>query len=74
MYIYIYIYIQFKYNDRPTQSVETSSPVQALSARNTMDHLAWTVGTGIPYARGTSVSHSGYLAHRNSKSETRGKE
>ena len=36
-----------------------------------MHDLAWTIGTRIPCTR--SVSHTGYLAHGNSKSETRGR-
>ena len=35
------------------------------------DHLAWTIGDGDPMHR--CRSHTVYLAHRNSKSEARGR-
>ena len=39
--------------------------------RNTWDHLVRTAGNGDTHARG--VSHTGYLAHGNSKGEAKGK-
>ena len=41
--------------------------------RNTRDHLAsWTAGNWDPMHK-VCVSHTGYLAHGNSKGETRGR-